>query len=414
LTKEEYQKKRQALIEKAEELLDKQDIEGYKAKEQEIKKLDNEFEEEAIKQANKRALENPKISDIGRQIITGGDNVKDKVILGKNDKFADWVKNKTGEPGQELDLGKIAKGMVLGDWKNGQAEFKNLNTTTGGALIPEMLSAQVIDLARAISLFGSAGVPVIPMETNNLTIGKVKTDPTLEFKEEGAEQSTANSMELEGIKLESKTIYGWATITLEAIESAKNLDEVVRNTFAKALAQGMDKAFLYGQSDGEGGHEDFAPSGILNSEDIEDVDASEGVTNYDDVIKAISKVKQNNADGKNLTWGYNAQTEEIYSLLKEGETSQKYIGPPKSVENLQYILSNQLEYDETDGSISLVFDPAALIIGMQNKINIKLLEGTDEGVKKGLVVLRIYGMVDAVLLQPGHVCKITGIGATGE
>jgi len=64
LTKEEYQEKRQALIEKAEELLDKKDMENYEAKEQKIKDLDREY---GVQQANKWVLEDPKISDIGRR-----------------------------------------------------------------------------------------------------------------------------------------------------------------------------------------------------------------------------------------------------------------------------------------------------------------------------------------------------------
>jgi len=68
-----------------------------------------------VQQANKRALEDPKISDIGRQLITGGDDVKDKIILGKNDKFAARV-SPVDKDGQKLDLGKYIKGLVTGDW----------------------------------------------------------------------------------------------------------------------------------------------------------------------------------------------------------------------------------------------------------------------------------------------------------
>lgn len=406
MNKADYKKKRSALLEEAEELLNQGNVEEYEEKEKEIKELDNKAEQEAIQNANFNALNGKNgPSKEGSQIISGGENVKDKVILNKNDKWG----NRVGKPeNQRLNLGKYLKGAVTGNWENAMNEYNNLTTTSSGVLIPESLSARIIDKARAKSLFTQAGVPVIPMDTNNLTIGKIKTDPQMEFKAEGVAASES-TMELEGVKLESKTAYGYAYITLEAIQSARNLDDVVVDAFSNALAQVIDVAFLYGQADGSGGYDSFAPAGIFNNSDIESVAAASPIVDYDGIIKAISKVKQNNADAENIVWGFNAKTEEIYNLLKNAEGT--YYQEPQMVEKIAHILSNQLEHDATDGSKSVVFDPAAMAIGMQNNISVKIMEGTDEGVQKGKVALRIYAMVDAKLLQPGHVCKITGIKA---
>ena len=66
-----------------------------------------------------------------------------------------------------------------------------VTTTTSGVLIPNILSSQIIDLARNISLFTSANVPIIPMETDNMKISRVKSDPIFKFKKKGKLQQKA-------------------------------------------------------------------------------------------------------------------------------------------------------------------------------------------------------------------------------
>lgn len=401
---QEYKAKRENLLSEVENLINENKLKESDEKMEEVKELDSQYGKD---QANKRAFEDNAyksvpgfIQDNISSFDAGGGNVKDKVILNKSDKWINRV-NINNNDGN-LDIGKWFKGITTGDWNNATMEFKNLATTSTGVLIPQVLSARIIDKAREKSLFTTAGVPVVPMDSNNLTLAKVKTDPVFKFKAEGAE-ATESTMELEGVELKSKTAYGYAYITLEAIRSSQNLESVIIEAFSNALAQTIDKAYIYGQDDGAGGFDSFAPDGILNSSDINSITAT--AVDYDDIIKAKSKVKQ--ANGEPTVWGLNAKTEEFFSLLKDAQGD--YITVPKSVEKLNQIVSNQLIHDETDGSTSLVFDPQALIIGLQDNINIKILEGSDEAIKKGLVAIRIYAMLDCKMLQPKHICKIEGI-----
>lgn len=371
--------------------------------------------------ANKRALEdNHGVTDIysksvnienGTVIdsidnIIRRENMVPSLFLNKTDKLADRV-NVSDEKTKELlnqdgALGEVIKGMVTGKWSN--QEFKNVVTTTStGVLIPEVLSANIIDLARNISLFTNAGVPVVPMDSNNMTISRIKTDPTFGFKAEGTE-GVEGSFELDSVELKSKTVYGYAYVSLESINSSKNLDQIIRQVFAQAMANTIDKAFIYGQENAEKtGFETFAPGGIMNDININSVVATTG-GGYDDIIKAISKVRQSN--GNPTAYGINAETEELLSLLKT--TDGQYLSAPKAVTDLKQIVSNQLKYDEATGSDALVFDPRAMIIGLQNNIQIKIIEDA-ECLKKGLIAFQIYSMLDCKATTPKHICKITGI-----
>jgi HK97 family phage major capsid protein len=108
-------------------------------------------------------------------------------------------------------------------------------------------------------------------------------------------------------------------------------------------------------------------------------------------------------------WGMNAKTEENYNLLKD--SNGDYMQAPGVAQNLNKIVSNNLPYDETAGSESLVYDPEALMIGIQDGMKFEVFRGSDEGIKKGMVGFRIYAMVDLKVLRPDFVTKITGIGA---
>ena len=53
-----------------------------------------------------------------------------------------------------------------------------------------------------------------------------------------------------------------------------------------------------------------------------------------------------------------------------------------------------------------------MLIGIQKNINIQMFTDSDECIKKGLVGFRIYSMLDCVVTQPKHICKITGMNKT--
>lgn len=303
-----------------------------------------------------------------------------------------------------LDLGKYVRGMVTGNWENAPEERSAFTTTATGVIIPQVCSAEIIDTARNISLFASAGVPVIPMPEGNLTIARVKNDPVFSFKPEGEEQADRNDFELDGVELTAKTCYGYAYVSLEAIHSARNLADIIRRVFSQAMADAIDIGMLYGQS----ANQAAAPKGIMNDPEVNTITATnEG---YSDFVKAIGAVRR--ANGTPSVMGINADTEEILSLMQDA--NKQPLNAPKSVEELTRIVSNQLKHDASKGSDALVFDPKAMVIGMQNNIVIRMFQDSDYCVKNGMVGFQIYCMLDSVAIRPSHISKITGIGKANE
>lgn len=303
-----------------------------------------------------------------------------------------------------LDLGKFVRGMVTGNWENAEAERRSYTTTATGVLIPQELSAQIIDAARNVSLFTSAGVPIVPMTSGNLTIAKVKKDPTFKFKKEGEAADESTDFELDSVDLKAKTIYGYSYVSLEAIESAKNLTDIIMQAFSQSMANGVDLGLLYGQyNSSTSEYDEFAPAGIMNDANVNTITATNEA--YNDFIKAVGAVRR--ANGNPTAMGINAETDELINLLRDNNGN--YLEVPKVIADLQKIVSNQLKSDATDGNDALVFDPQAMVIGVQNDIRVNIITNSDECVKKGLVCFQLYSMVDGATTRPTHITKITGI-----
>lgn len=325
------------------------------------------------------------------------------IVLRKNDSLYERRKPEFTDVEKNLSLGKYIRGMVTGRWDNAENERSAMLTSGANSIIPSPLYSRIVDKARDLSIFSSANVPTVVMESNNLTIAKIKEDLIASFKEEGKAAAESSPLELEGITLNSKTIYGYAYVSLEAIESAENLDSILTDSFARSVANGIDKGMLYGVYSGSA-YQEYAPAGIFNNTEINTITAAS--SDYDDVIKAGGRIRANNGVASILAM--NANSEETLSLLKTSDG--QYLTQPQAVADLKRIVSNQLNHSDEDGDDMLVFDPNALLIGVQQGINIKVFDGDTESIKRGLVCFRVMSMVDCVVLQPKHISRIKGFG----
>ena len=424
LTFKEYKNKRDQLMNELQKLIDTNAADSvYNAKVAEINSLDGEWEKICQRNANVNAMNDkqrsinvqdlPGVAADGSEVVSfavmggkggtfpGSRMASDPLYLGSGRTMVDLARKNHPEQMQLLNtedaLGEVVRGIVTGRWSN--PELKNVVTTSGSSvIIPEVLSARVIDLARDISLFGAAVVPTVPMESNNLKISRIASDPVFKFKEEGA-AADESSFTLDSVTLNSHTIYGYAYCTLEAIESSKTLDSIIRQVFAEAIAQGIDQGFLYGQYNSTSeAYDSFAPSGIMNDQAILVHEALTTGTKYNDFLSAIGKIRKQN--GVPTVAAMNSDVDLFLSC--QTDLNGNYITPPQKYAELKKIVTNQLKNCD-----SLVFDPSAMLIGIQNNVRIRVLDQGDEQLKKGLIAFQIYAMLDCKVVRPKAICKIT-------
>ena len=66
------------------------------------------------------------------------------------------------------------------------------------------------------------------------------------------------------------------------------------------------------------------------------------------------------------------------------------------------------------GSDAIVFDPNAMLIGMQNNIVIRMFQDTDYCIKNGMVGFQIFAMLDSAAVRPTHIAKIVGLKSADQ
>ena len=144
--------------------------------------------------------------------------------LRPNEKLADYVRIRSGGS-EPLSLGKAVRGMLIGEWKGAEAERRSMSESVGslgGWLVPDSLSARVIDLARNQSVCLRAGALSFPMSGPEVTIGKLLSDPTAYWRAENA-AITESDATFGPIKLKALALGCLVRVSLELLEDAQAL-----------------------------------------------------------------------------------------------------------------------------------------------------------------------------------------------
>jgi HK97 family phage major capsid protein len=242
LTKEVYIEKRNNLLSEAEEMIENDDIEGYEAKENEIKELDEKFEKVAKAQANMNAL-------------------KDKEPKKNNFIVDDKIDNKGDEDSKNDD--KFAsveyRKAFMNFAKTGSMEeipekFQNVDqvttTSDAGAVIPTTIMEEVIDKmeeygqifsrVRKTNIKGGVQVPINSLKPTAQWIGEETTSDR-----QKADMSDKITFTYFGLECRISVSLLADVTTLSVFENT--LTELI----VEAMIKAMDKAIISGSGAGQ-------------------------------------------------------------------------------------------------------------------------------------------------------------------
>lgn len=132
--------------------------------------------------------------------------------------------------GQHGSLGQMVRAMT---------------TTSGSAVVPTVWAGDIIDRARNMAAVLQAGAEIVPMDAKTVNIGRLTGDPTAAFRAEGT-AITASDPTFDNVTLDAKTMSALVVGSLEWFQDADNVDEVVSNAIAQAIATQLDLVALYG------------------------------------------------------------------------------------------------------------------------------------------------------------------------
>jgi len=317
------------------------------------------------------------------------------------------------EQKERPSLRKMIRGLVLGDWKDAEVERRAMSEGTGalgGWLLSPAISANIIDMTRNKSVCIAGGAKTIPMETSEMVVVKITSDPTAYWRKESL-KITESEAGFAPINLKAQVLGCLVRVTLELLEDAKDFSNTIENAISQALALELDRVGLLGTGVDE-------PLGIFNMSGVQENSLGTNgaaLTSYDEFSESCELVANENGQASAVIMA--PRTFYVLDRLKEATTNAP-LKAPKSYEDLAKFVTNQIPINQvkgsaTNASCAIIGDfHNALAFGIRNQVVLEASRAGGEGVdvfSSMEVLIRGYLRADVAILRAPHFVKMTGI-----
>lgn len=290
--------------------------------------------------------------------------------------------------------------------------MRAMTTTSGSAVVPTLWASEIIDRARNIAAVLQAGAQIVPMDSKIVQIGRLTADPTAAFRTEGS-AVTASDPTFDNVTLTATTQSALVVGSLEWFADASNVDQVVTDAVARAIALNLDLASLYGSITTGAGSINLPtppnPRGILgnllaNAASSVLGAATNGTTQttatyWNEVLDTIFTVRDFNESPNAMIWN----TKAARQYAKTYDTTGQPLAMPADVAALSRYTSNQVP-SYTQGTMTsratdlFVGDFTQLIIGQRLGLTIQTL--TERYAELGQVAIIAHWRGDVQLARP--------------
>ena len=374
LNKEDYENQRQALLDRAQELIDKGEIEeANNVMKNEIPELENAYKDYADAQANFNALNNKAPSAVQ---FNGGFNALESADMHDTIEYRRAFKD-------FVLTGKSIPGML-----NSDAVTK---TSDVSAVIPTTVLEKIVEKMENIGMI----LPLITQTAykGGVTVPTSTAKPVATWVAEGSgsdkQKKTTGSIVFGAYKLRCAV-----SMTIETETMALPIFE---STFIKNVAEAMTKALEQAIVDGSGSGQ---PKGILKETPVEGqtVELTEGAgITFDDIVAMDSALPSAYEAGT-----YWFMTKKTFNKIKSIKDDNKnpifteVVGtngkPQRMIYGYPVILNDYMpSYSESvtaDTTIAFLFRPADYILNTNMQMTMKRYEdnNTDDMVTKAIML----------------------------
>ena len=317
------------------------------------------------------------------------------------------------ESQRSLSLGRHLRGMLTGDWRGAEAEqayqaraMSGATAGAGGALLPVVYSAQVVDLARVQTQVLNAGGQIVPLSARQVIMPKWTGDPTVAFRSENGAVATGDGT-VDKITFTAQSLAGYTTLSREIIEDT-DLSDLLANAYAKAVAIAWDNAALFGTGTAP------QPLGLKNNANITDNSAivTNGQTpSWDNLIDAVGSVRGRNENVSAIV--YHPRNE--LALGKAKDSQQRYIDVPRYIADVPRLATGTIPVNETEGTSTnvcnsmFVADWSQLYIGIRTNFSVDV--HTSPAATNGQVLMVAWMRMDVQIGRPSAFAVRKGLKA---
>ena len=273
---------------------------------------------------------------------------------------------------EQLSLGLYLRGALTGRWDGAENELKVHNALSGassgagGILIPEVLTGEVVDQARAQTRVIQAGARIVPMANRKVVVPKWASDPVPEWRGEN-DPFVEDDATMGSVELVAKGLGVVTKVSIELLEDTSIEGELER-AFARSFAQVIDASALYADGTGD------KPTGVKHQDGVNVVAAATNgaAPTWATLVAAVGRLRDLNEDPTAQIMA--DRTARTLALLA-GSDGQ-YIAAPSYLDGVQRLTTTQvptnLDQGTALGQTSDLFtaDWSKLLIGVRSELRI--------------------------------------------
>ena len=319
--------------------------------------------------------------------------------------FRAWAQARSSgsETLRGMDAGKFLRAMVVDNKSDRERRaLSEASDSAGGYTVPSVLSAELIDKARAASVVMQAGAQTVPLTSDSNTIAKVLTDPTPAWRDEAG--AVANSDGTFGaVVLTPRSLAVAVDISAELMADSLNLATALPNILAAAMATELDRVALIGSGSAP------EPTGVANTANINTFAVDGEIANYRNLSKARTGILTAN---RGPVTAYVMHPRDEGSFLDLSDSNGQPLMAPSAVAQIPVLTTTSLPVDGgAGGDESTVFagNFAHLLVGIRSGVQIELFKGP-KYISNLQMTMVAHLRADIAVEDPGAFFTLTGVG----
>lgn len=302
-----------------------------------------------------------------------------------------------------MSAGQFLRAMVVQD--KTELERRALSEATdsaGGYTVPDVLSATLIDRARAASVVMQAGVQTVPLTSDKNTIAKVLTDPVPAWRAEAGTLAN-NDGTFGAIVLTPRSLAISVDISAELMADSLNLATALPDILAAAMAVELDRVALIGTGSAP------QPRGVANTSGIGTFAQDALIANYANLSKARTGILTAN---RGPVTGYIMHPRDEGSFVDLADSTGQPLMGPKAVADIPMFTTTSLPIDggaANDESTIIAGNFARLLVGIRSGIQVELFKGP-KYISNLQFTMVAHMRADIAVEDPAAFYTITGVG----
>jgi len=277
-----------------------------------------------------------------------------------------------------------------------RAALSTNSNGSGGYLVPDSVSSQIIDLARNRAVLLEAGAQTFVMDAARVLVPTVETDPTIEHKAENA--AFVGSDPVFGqISIEPQTLGCLVTISRELAEDGIGVASILEQLMGSKLAQMVDYYGIQGTGSAQ-------LLGLLNVNGIGS-DSVGGAVDWFDIADAITQVRVNNHEPSGVILSPLNHGNLLKSVTGDGVNAAKdWLRQSPNSEGMGYFPSNNIP----DSSI-IVGDFSKLMWCVRSGVRIETSVDAGEAFERHQLKMKLVVRAAWAVQDKSAFHKLTGI-----